>query len=345
MPLYRRARSPYWWVRFSIGGRRVRESTGTKDREAAEQYETIARARAWRETRLGQATHAWKDAAARWETETATKRSADKDRQMLAWFAKNEKFADLDVAEITPDVIAAARAKLAEGLSENTVNKYLALVRAVLRKASSEWGWLAVAPRVPMFRIRPPDPRFLTHAQFGKLIRHLPTHTADMAKFAVLTGLRRSNITGLTWDRVDLKRGTAFVPASQAKGAKAIAVPLSAEAVRVLKRWKGKHETRVFVFQGEPVHQVATKAWRKAVKAAGLEEGFRFHDLRHTWASWQVQAETPLSVVQELGGWSSFEMVRRYAHLSPAHLKKYAGRVKLGTLAGHTRRHKEKRSA
>lgn len=58
--------------------------------------------------------------------------------------------------------------------------------------------------------------------------------------------------------------------------------------------------------------------------------GFRFHDLRHTWASWQVQAETPLSHLQELGGWASFSMVQRYAHLSPAHLRQYADRTLLG---------------
>lgn len=58
--------------------------------------------------------------------------------------------------------------------------------------------------------------------------------------------------------------------------------------------------------------------------------GFRFHDLRHTWASWQVQAETPLSHLQELGGWASFSMVQRYAHLSPGHLRQYADRTLLG---------------
>jgi integrase len=274
----------------------------------------------------------------------AAKRSADKDQQMLAWFAQNDTFARLDLAEITPDVIAAARSKLAEGLSENTVNKYMALMRSLLRKASTEWGWIAAAPRVPMYRIRQPDPRWLSKVELARLLRHLPEHTADMAKLAVLTGLRRANITGLTWDRVDLKRATAFIPGTQAKGAKGIAVPLSAEAVRVLKRWRGQHQTHVFVYRGSPVYQVATRAWREAVKAAGLSPGFRFHDLRHTWASWQVQAETPLSVLQELGGWASFEMVRRYAHLSPGHLKRYANRVKLGTLAGHTRRAKLEKS-
>ena len=53
-------------------------------------------------------------------------------------------------------------------------------------------------------------------------------------------------------------------------------------------------------------------------------ENFRWHDLRHTWASWHVQQGTPLHVLQELGGWSDYEMVRRYAHLSVEHLAEYA---------------------
>lgn len=69
-----------------------------------------------------------------------------------------------------------------------------------------------------------------------------------------------------------------------------------------------------------------TKAWYKALKETGLE-GFRFHDLRHTWASWHVQAGTPLNALQELGGWSSAEMVRRYAHLRAKHLANYANNI------------------
>src|ERR1700686_4522873 len=99
MPLYRRARSPYWWVRFSVGGRRVRESTGTAERSAAEQYETQARDRAWREARLGQTSHTWSAAAERWKRETSAKRSAVKDAQMLRWFAQNEKFARVDLTK------------------------------------------------------------------------------------------------------------------------------------------------------------------------------------------------------------------------------------------------------
>jgi len=74
--------------------------------------------------------------------------------------------------------------------------------------------------------------------------------------------------------------------------------------------------------------RVWANTWEAACKRAGVP-GFRFHDLRHTWASWHAMAGTPLSVLQELGGWHSHEMVQRYAHLSPEHLAAAAERVGL----------------
>lgn len=88
----------------------------------------------------------------------------------------------------------------------------------------------------------------------------------------------------------------------------------------------GKHRTHVFSFRGKPVHWVSTKAWHGALARAGIED-FRWHDLRHTWASWHVQNGTPLYALQELGGWESPEMVRRYAHLSAEHLAPFARKL------------------
>jgi integrase len=85
----------------------------------------------------------------------------------------------------------------------------------------------------------------------------------------------------------------------------------------------GKHPERVFTYDGKPVAWANTLAWRKALKRAGIAD-FRWHDLRHTWASWHVQNGTPLYVVQEMGAWESEGMVRRYAHLAPAHLAVHA---------------------
>ena len=98
------------------------------------------------------------------------------------------------------------------------------------------------------------------------------------------------------------------------------------EALAVLREQNGRHAEYVFAFEGEPVWQVNTKSWRKAVKAAGLRD-FRWHDLRHTWASWHVQAGTPLNALQEMGGWASYEMVLRYGHLSAGHLLPHAERI------------------
>jgi len=67
-------------------------------------------------------------------------------------------------------------------------------------------------------------------------------------------------------------------------------------------------------------------AWERSLRRAGIEE-FRFHDLRHTWASWHVMSGTSLQDLMEVGGWKSYEMVLRYAHLAPEHLSAAAQRI------------------
>ena len=67
-------------------------------------------------------------------------------------------------------------------------------------------------------------------------------------------------------------------------------------------------------------------AWKRTLKRVGITD-FRFHDLRHTWASWHVMSGTSLQELMELGGWKSYEMVLRYAHLAPEHLANAAARI------------------
>ena len=102
--------------------------------------------------------------------------------------------------------------------------------------------------------------------------------------------------------------------------------PWSKAAVIIILEQLGKHSTYVFTYHGKPVTQVNTKAWHQALKRADIK-GFCWHDLRHSWASCHVKAGTPLHVLQELGGWKSVEMVRRYAHLSSEHLAEYVDRL------------------
>jgi integrase len=211
-------------------------------------------------------------------------------------------------------------------VSNASVNRTLQVVRVILRRAVLEWDWL---DRLPSFRWLPETTRrirWLTREQAEKLLSVLPEHLAAMVRFSLETGLRKSNVTGLLWSQVDLPRKCALIHPDQAKARKAIAVPLSSGAIEVIRQQIGKHLEYVFTFRGKPVKQVNTKAWKAALRAAGIED-FRWHDLRHTWASWHIQAGTPLPVLQELGGWESVEMVQRYAHLSAEHLARYVERL------------------
>ncbi len=100
---------------------------------------------------------------------------------------------------------------------------------------------------------------------------------------------------------------SCWIYADQAKGKRDIAIPLNDEALKVIR--EGKNQTYVFTYKGKNVTGCNNHAWGKALERAGIEN-FRWHDLHHTWASWHIQNGTPLHVLQELGGWSSYEMGR-----------------------------------
>jgi integrase len=112
-------------------------------------------------------------------------------------------------------------------------------------------------------------------------------------------------------------------------------VPLNNDALAVIRQQIGKHDTHVFTYKGNPVTRANNHAWEKALIRAGITD-FRWHDLRHTWASWHVQNGTPLHVLKELGGWADLTMVLRYAHLSSKHLEEYAGNSKAVTNLLHS---------
>ena len=113
-----------------------------------------------------------------------------------------------------------------------------------------------------------------------------------MAAFSLASGLRAANVTGLRLSAVDLDRRLTRVHPDEAKARRAIPVPLNGDAVAVLQKQIGKHWEVVFTFKGKPVEQVSTAAWYKALGRAEIEN-FRWHDLRHTWASWHIEGALP----------------------------------------------------
>ena len=223
-----------------------------------------------------------------------------------------------------------------------TANRTLNILRAAINLAH-ERG-LCDEIKIPKRSVTTSRTRHLTREEWQRISKKLPPHVLHMATFALATGLRLSNVTGMRWKNIDLKTCTAWIEPDEAKGRKVIPVPLSVDAIKILNGQHGKHPDFVFTYRGRPIKSVK-KAWKRALVEADIDvieqisksgpnkgkpyltSTFRWHDLRHTWASWHIQEGTPLAALQELGGWKSMEMVMRYAHLAPEHLRLHVNAV------------------
>ena len=325
MSLYKRKDSSVWWVKLHHSGKIIQRSTGTTDKAKAQEYHDRLKASLWEQERLGtKPRYSWQQAAVRWLEETSHKATHKEAKAKLYWL--DFILGDLMLDEITLDVIARIREARLKEASKSTANRYLATVRAVLIRARDDWEWVEKVPKVKLFKEPEGRIRFITPEQVQALLRELPAHQRDFVLFALLTGLRQANVVKLEWPQVNLELGHMWVNAAQSKNRKPISVPLNREALAVLQRQLGKHPARVFTYAGRPIANANTLAWRNALKRAGIED-FRWHDLRHTWASWHRMQGTPTHELQQLGGWKTGAMVERYAHQSPDHLANAAARL------------------
>lgn len=321
--LFKRPNSRFWWCTFKApDGTRIQRSTKTVDRKLAQEFADTLRYQQWRITQLGEKPRrTWKEAVVRWRKET-TRKSVQGDLDQLKWLDKYVGHLYLD--QINRDLIdRITDDKLKTGVQPATVNRVLEVLRVIMNTARKHWEWIDHVPHVRMLKTPRKRIRWLTHEEVATLLSCLPKHLKAMTRFSLATGLRQSNVTGLEWSQVDLERRVAWIHADQSKSGRPIGVPLNSEAVILLREQVGKNRKFCFTYQGKRVLKCNNTAWRKGLTKAGIED-FRWHDLRHTWASWHVQNGTPMHVLQELGGWSDIRMVQRYAHLAPEHLSSYA---------------------
>jgi integrase len=291
----------------------------------AQEYHYKLKASLWEQQRLGvKQRRSWKEAVVRWLSETQEKATHEEDIRKLRWL--DPLLGGLMLDQITLEVIDTVKIEKLKTSGKATVNRYLALLRAILYRARDDWEWIHKAPKVKLFKEGAGRERSITVDHAKTLLRELPEQQRDVVMFAFATGLRHANIVGLTWSHVNLPARHAWVDADKSKNGRPIAVPLNATAVEVLKRQVGKHSEQVFTYFGKPILRVNTHAWGKALKRAGIRN-FRWHDTHHTWATWHRQSGTPTDELQRLGGWRSSVMVERYAHLAPDHLAKAANRI------------------
>lgn len=314
--IYQRPGSSSWYADIWVGSKRSRRSLGScEDRAQAREAANALQDQVLRSNPVVP-KHSFHAALLAWMR--ADTRS-DTDLSILK--IVQEKYTDRAISEVTDDSLKQALAHL----SAANWNRYRSTIRAALHLYAGTYK--TPTPKIAKRKTAQGTPRFLSRQEWVKLRAKLPGHLVPAADLAIATGLRQANLFGLTWDRVNFKNKTVTVPATHTKAAKMLHLPLSDEAIRILKQLKGQHEQYVITFRGNPMESPKT-AFNNAVLAAGIAH-FTWHGFRHTWASWHVISGTPLRVLKDLGGWASIDMVEVYAHLQPSHLAQFAKNVQV----------------
>ncbi|MDG4551967.1 MAG: site-specific integrase [Candidatus Contendobacter sp.] len=235
------------------------------------------------------------------------------------------------MSEIHPlDLRRYIRARRNAGAAASTINKEIGLLSRAIRWANQEWG-LALDNPVAGLKQREPEGRvrWLTRDQAAALVaaagRLGPRagHLADVILLALHTGMRKGELLGLAWGQVDFEHGLIVLEGRQTKSGKRRAIPLNGPALAALESRRAVAGAAPLVFGG--VKDVK-RSFTHACQLAGITD-FRFHDLRHTFASWLVQAGVPLPEVRDLLGHASIEMTERYAHLAPERLRGAVARL------------------
>jgi len=330
MAISKKKNSPFYYTRFSLCGIRVQESTKCTARGEAQEYEDKRKNEIRQHVLLGKKPgYTWPQAVMRWLEEKSHKKSFCTDLVFLKWL--QDHLNSYQLKDITKEVLEdIIKTKESEGdYKPNYINRIMDLIRAILNRACKEWEWIDRVPKIPRKELKKWERqriRWIAREEANRLLATLPAHLKAMARFTLATGLRAGNVRNLKWRDINMAKKHTLVHAEHSKSGKAIAIPLNQDAIEVLQGEMGKHHEYVFTYNKHPVGQCNTKAFRAALKRAGVED-FRWHDLRHTWASWHVQNGTTLQELFELGGWHSFEMVLRYAHLSSSHLRAAADRI------------------
>lgn len=327
--VHRRQDSRYWWIDVVLpNGERLRQSAKTEDRKAAEALVAKLKLDAFNKQHFGiKSRRSWQEAVLRYLTVKSNLRSIGDVRRICRKL--DPYFGSLMLDEISGDLIwKVVQGELDKGNKPATVNRYLALIRCLMRMARDEWQWIDTFPKIRLLHGEVERDRWLNREDANRLIAACPTHLAAIVRYALATGCRAREIADLEWNRVDLERQTAWL--DQTKNGTPRGVPLNSDAVAVLEEQVGKHPRYCFTYNGNPIRwELTNSAWHTALRKAGIED-FRFHDLRHTWASWHRQAGTSCDELKDLGGWKSRVMVDRYAKYATEHLTVAAARIENG---------------
>lgn len=338
--IYTREDSPYWWASYTDGrGKRVRQSTrvpvGEDGRQEAEALLAKWKMEAHQQRMWGK-TEAESDLAPTFDevmlayikghkTRGSDKRRLEVLKQLYPFFS-GRRMNEIDDMDVKEYVRVRSR-----DVSPGTINREIGVFSAACNHCRHELGWKIDNPAQGK-RLREPEGRvrWLSQAEAERLIDAArQTRAPWLADFIVVclyTGMRKGEVTGLTWDRVDLSRRLVLLETGTTKSGRRRTVPLHSAAAQALEArlaWRNERcPSSPWVFcnsKGRRVKDMRA-GFASALKAAGIKD-FRQHDQRHTLASWMVMSGVELMTVRDMLGHASIHHTQRYAHLHPDALR------------------------
>ncbi len=329
MKLFRRSNG-YWYIRFERGKER---SLRTKDRRLAERLFREIQKEALKgrlvilekqeKISLSEFTKEYLAWAEAHKASSTTKRDAWALNHFL------EFVGDRPLRSISAKLVEDYRTFLLQrGRKPSSVNVEYRHLKAAFNKAK-DWGYLKENPFARLKPLKEPKspPKFLSREEVGRLLAYLKENDPDfhdLVLFGLETGARRIEILRLRWEDVDWRRKRIRL---HGKGDKDREIPMTSSIEDLLRARGPKPCGRVFPYTH---HDTITHKWKKTMRKLGMN--YRFHDLRHTTASWLVMNGAPLKVVQELLGHTDIRVTQIYAHLSRDYLRE----VLEATFAGKT---------
>jgi integrase len=323
--IFKRPGSPYLWIRYTgQDGKQRKESTKTTLRTRAEYLLSKRRKDAMegiipdRNKKTVLFSVLMKDYLL-W---AAHQRAYESKRIRVDLILK--EFGDIPLSGFSTKVVEQYQTKrLKEGRKPATVNKELATLKHMLRKAA-EWGMVSEeaikgASKIRLLAENNRRLRYLSKDECRTLINKSAPHLKPMVVTALNAGMRRGEIFGLTWDRVDREHG--FILLDTSKNGEGREIPINATLRAQLEELALNNvDGHRFVFHekdGKPYDSVK-RSFKTACDGAKIKD-FHFHDLRHTFASQLVMAGVDITTVKELLGNKDIKMTLRYAHLAPSH--------------------------
>lgn len=321
MSVYKRGQN--WYIDFTFKGQRVRESIGPSRKDAAKvmaKRKTEIVENKYLDIRKDPEPVKFYDFSKEFLDWVKTnKKHSSYDRELSMMRQLNKEFETKSIQEINTWQIEKWKTKKKEEVKPATVNRELALLKHMFTKAI-EWGVVKENPakKVKLFKGEVKRVRYLMADEIQRLLSNCSDYLKPIVTVAVHTGMRKGELLDLQWDWVNLEQG--IITLIDTKNGERKDIPMNGTVKALLSEME---RTGPFVFGGlkkrDNLH--VYRSFREAVKKSGIED-FRYHDLRHCFASHLVMEGVDLNTVRELMGHKGLAMTLRYSHLAPGYKSK-----------------------